>query len=145
MSAAEVQRLAASKDPGHKRFHYRYLAVAHAERAADALPPRSQAYAAVLCHATSWMLSSHEDERAKALYQRYVKTGAAVPFARHFGRRCPEPQFMAARAQPLLLKWRGVQRWSRRHALAATALGLGGLALVAAAAAVVLRRRRRAG
>lgn len=144
MTAAEVQRLAASKDPAHKRFHYRYLAVTHAERAADALPPRSQAYAAVLCHATSWMISSQDDERAKALYQRYVKTGALVPFGTHFGRRCPEPQFMAARAQPLLLKARGIRRWLGWHAVAATGLALAGFALILAAAWAAGRRWRRA-
>lgn len=144
MTAAEMQRLAASKDPAHKRFHYRYLAVTLAEQAADALPPRSQAYAAVLCHATSWMISSQDDARVKALYQRYVKTGAIVPFGTHFGRRCPQPQFMAARAQPLQLKARGVQRWLRWHPVVATALALGSGALIAVAAWTARRRWRRA-
>jgi hypothetical protein len=144
VDAAELQRRAASQDPSHKRYHYRYLAAEQAERAADALPPRSQAYAAVLCHAASWMISSHEDDRARAIYQRYVKTGAMVPFGKHFGRRCPEPQFAAARALPVLTAWRGVQRVMRRHPFMVAATGLGGLALIAAGA-WHWRRRRTAG
>ncbi len=40
--------------PDH-RFHYRFLAADDAERAAGELPPRSQAFAAVLCRAAGWM------------------------------------------------------------------------------------------
>ncbi len=83
----------------NQRYHYRYIAVEHAERAADLLPPRSQAFAAVLCHATRWMFQSRQEEKAQALYRRYVREGAIVPFATTFGRTCPEPDFAAVAAR----------------------------------------------
>ena len=30
------------------------------------------------------------------MYQRYLKEGAVLPWATHFGRRCPEPDFVSA-------------------------------------------------
>jgi hypothetical protein len=81
------------------RFHYRYIAVDEASAAADLLPPRSQAFAAVLCRATGWMLQTPgENARALSLYHRYLKQGPHVPWATHFGRNCPEPDFAGATA-----------------------------------------------
>lgn len=95
---AEAKRLAvAPAEPG-KRFHYRYIAADHAQKAADMLPPRSQAFAAVLCSASHWMQQSGETEKSWDIYQRYVREGAHVPFARRFGRNCPDPDFAAAPA-----------------------------------------------
>ena len=92
----EQPRFAASAAQPPKRFHYRYLAVQHAERAADLLPPRSQAFAATLCQAAQWMNASKEDAEVQRLYARYLKQGALVPFAKTFGQSCPDPDFTAA-------------------------------------------------
>jgi cellulose synthase operon protein C len=131
----ERQRFKASAPKPNFRYHYLFVAVDEALHAADLLPPRSQAFAAVLCHATSWMtdgescLASAGDLRASSaayrstapsvadplsadvrwpngdtarinftcqLYQRYLKEGAVVPWATHFGRHCPEPDFDSA-------------------------------------------------
>jgi hypothetical protein len=46
-----------------------------AEKAADLLPYKSQAYAAVLCNATGWVWG-RDAQLTKRLYQRYVKYGA---------------------------------------------------------------------
>jgi len=51
----------------------------------------------VLCQATGWMMSTAgAQERVHDLYRRYVKQGPYVPWAAHFGRNCPEPDFAAA-------------------------------------------------
>jgi len=52
----ERQRFQASPPKPNFRYHYKFVGVDEALRAADLLPPRSQAFAAVLCHATSWMI-----------------------------------------------------------------------------------------
>lgn len=80
------------------RFHYRLTAAETAAKAADLLPPRSQAYAAVLCSAASYVVSRHP-ERADEYWQRYVANGAMVDFAGTFAYRCPEPDFASARAR----------------------------------------------
>lgn len=90
----EKARHARSRPRPDLRFHYRYVAVEHAERAADLLPPRSQAFAAVLCRAAGWMKGTEgSGKRAGRLYARYLREGAAVPFAADFGSDCPEPDF----------------------------------------------------
>jgi len=113
----ERQRFAGSGAKPDLRFHYRYLAADRAASAADLLPPRSQAFAAVLCKAAGWMLEgppdysdhyqgygepaptapSERELKASALYQRYVKQGAHVDWAANFGRDCEEPDFARAR------------------------------------------------
>ncbi|WP_085638680.1 MULTISPECIES: hypothetical protein [unclassified Pseudomonas] len=87
---AEVQRQKASEAQPDVRYHYRFVATALANRAADNLPHTSQAFAAVLCTAAGWN-SSEEDQRG--LYQRYVKEGPYVPWAVDFGHQCPYPDF----------------------------------------------------
>jgi cellulose synthase operon protein C len=52
----ERQRFKASVTKPKFRYHYKFVGVDEALHAADLLPPRSQAFAAVLCHATSWMI-----------------------------------------------------------------------------------------
>jgi len=129
---ARFERTAPTPD---RRFRYRYIAVDQALRSAALLPPRSQAFAAVLCRATGWMLgTSGADDTAAALYRIYRARGAALPWAAHFGRDCPEPDFTGAErllwTQPLAQ----VRHSARRHAgwigagLAAAAAGLGGWA-----------------
>jgi hypothetical protein len=93
----ERQRFSASTAKPDERYHYRYIAVDHVTHAADLLPPRSQAFAAVLCQATGWMMSTAgAQERVRDLYRRYVKQGPYMARAAHFGRNCPEPDFAAA-------------------------------------------------
>ncbi len=77
--------------PAH-RFHYRGLAANLAETAATQLPPRSQAYAALMCQATRYVLST-EYERGQQLYRRYLREGPYVPWGARFGQECPAPDF----------------------------------------------------
>jgi tetratricopeptide (TPR) repeat protein len=51
----ERQRFKASTPQPNFRYHYIFVGADEAIRAADLLPPRSQAFAAVLCNATSWI------------------------------------------------------------------------------------------
>jgi cellulose synthase operon protein C len=131
VTPGEKGQAAASKAWPNSRFHYRYIAADEASRAADLLPPRSQAYAAVLCKATGWMLQTDEKARAHALYVRYVKTGARVPFAKTFGEKCPDPDFAGAvtlERHQLYRHWRhfvSVHRWW------ILGIGLAGLAALA--------------
>jgi tetratricopeptide (TPR) repeat protein len=116
------------------RFHYLFVGVDEAIHAADLLPARSQAFAAVLCHAARWMIRRRscpasaaelrespmayasdtpsiadpltldalwpDEDTAREnltcqLYQRYLKEGTVLPWATHFGRHCPEPDFVS--------------------------------------------------
>ncbi|HLN25373.1 MAG TPA: hypothetical protein VK558_15485, partial [Patescibacteria group bacterium] len=45
--------------------------------------------------ATGWVLSRENGQAAQTIYHRYVKQGALVPWATHFGHDCPEPDFDA--------------------------------------------------
>ena len=118
----ERQRFAASGTVPSKRFHYRYIAVDEAIHAADVLPPRSEAYAAVLCWASHWMLSSHEPEQAWQLYQRYVRDGAHVSWASHFGQLCPAPDFANAEASGEHARWLKLHSLLHRNRLAVGAV-----------------------
>ncbi len=91
----ERSRVAGSKAAPLARFHYRLNAVDDASKSADLLPPRTQAFAAVLCQATSWIID-REPALAQNVYTRYLKQGALVPWGASFGRTCPEPDFAAA-------------------------------------------------
>ncbi|WP_448189282.1 tetratricopeptide repeat protein [Azospirillum sp. sgz301742] len=140
VSDGERQRFDASRARPDERYHYRYLAVAHAEAAADLLPPRSQAFAAVLCQATGWMYSTARDDRAQALYARYVKDGPLVEWAEHFGRDCPEPDFDSAAQRQLAYHWMDARDWAHGHRwpLAAAAV----LFFAGVAGLWAIRRRR---
>jgi hypothetical protein len=94
----EAARVAASRAQPLERFHYRYDAADFASKSADLLPPRTQAFAAVLCHATAWLIDRDPPAAAK-LYARYLKQGAYVPWGGAFGRTCPEPDFVSAAAR----------------------------------------------
>lgn len=109
----ERARFEATRPPEEIRFHYRYRAAQLAVQAADLLPPRSQAYAAVLCHATRWMLQSNAMDRADALYKRYLREGAYVSWGKDFGQKCPAPDFEAARSFYLRQSWRDSRAWLR--------------------------------
>jgi hypothetical protein len=118
--AEERARVDASAEPIARRYHYRFVAVDLAEKAADRLPKRSQAFAAVLCRATRWMQLTADgqdsfrtfsdyaqqwerdafvDARddAERLYRRYVKEGPLVPWAENWASMCQDPDFDRAR------------------------------------------------
>lgn len=137
----EPARVAASRAEPLKRFHYRYNAVDFAQKAADLLPPRTQAFAAVLCHATSWLID-RDPEVADQVYTRYLKQGPYVAWGEDFGRTCPAPDFAAA-AQRLhrerVAYFRHLARQSLPYAIAFVAL-----AIVLFAAARQRRKQQRA-
>jgi hypothetical protein len=93
----EASRFAASAPTPNARFHYRAIAADKAVAAADLLPQRSQAYAATLCWAARYAIDSGDEDRATAIYKRYVATGAYQAWAKNFGRECVEPDFEAAK------------------------------------------------
>jgi hypothetical protein len=132
----ERQRLAAHAAPHALRFHYRSTAADLAEQAAALMPPRSQAYAALLCHAARFTASS-EPERGKRLWSTYVQRGALLLEDRmSFGQECPEPDFERVRQQQLSRPWGAM----RLEFLAAVG---GGLLLPAMLGTTLLLRRRR--
>jgi hypothetical protein len=135
----ERHRYAASEPDPWIRFHYRSIAADHLVRAADQLPPRSQAFAAVLCRAAQHL--SLEPARAAAMYQRYVDEGALVPFAVHFGHDCPKPDFAAARRFGPASVWGDAERWVRLHARhLVVALGVAALGAIAVGGWAMRRR-----
>ena len=135
ISAIEKTRFAATAAKPDLRYHYRYVAADLASQAADLLPPRSQAFAAVLCHATEWMLSVN-DPRAGVLYQRYLTEGPAIPWAAHFGSDCPDPDFDAAARFPREQAVRVTRHFVRVNRWP---LG-GGMVFAVAGLALMLRR-----
>lgn len=92
LSDKELQRVSASQAIPDKRFHYRYQAAELASKAADLVPHNSQAYAALLCQATGWVLY-RDDELAQRYYKKYVANGPFVPWAENFGTQCETPDF----------------------------------------------------
>ncbi len=90
LETAEIQRRQATVAKPDRRYHYRWVAVDLANQAADQLPRSSQAFAAVLCQAASWVAGSDEEVQ---LYQRYVEQGPYVSWAANFGKQCQAPNF----------------------------------------------------
>ncbi|QNK00438.1 hypothetical protein [Dyella telluris] len=156
----ERQRHAQSVAKPDYRFHYRYIAADTASQVADLLPPRSQAFAAVICKATGWMMEgppdyednyqgygeakptapSERERRVATYYQRYVKQGPYVAWAADFGRGCEEPDFDRARAFKRSQLLAGLKHGMHRHwpVVLAGVLLLGGLMV-----GMVRRRRRK--
>lgn len=132
----EERRRATAHAPGHDvRFHYRAVAADHAEAAAALVPQRTQAYAALLCHAARWV-RGQDPERVERLWREYVKKGPLVPFAVTFGDECPAPDFERARhAPPKAL------RLPRRRVLAVWAAGAVGVAVILGLGFRQVRRR----
>lgn len=96
ISSAEAARAKTALPAQDNRFlHYRWQAVGLAQQAADLLPPKSQAYAAVLCNAANWVIK-RDAKTGQALYQRYINTGTRYAWAGKFGYDCPAPDFAAA-------------------------------------------------
>ena len=134
----EASRFAASAPKPDSRFHYRSIAAGRALAAADLLPQRSQAYAATLCWAARYAISSRDEKKAWAIYRRYVSTGAYQPWAKDFGGTCPPPDFESAKTfwQRRLMSWvkqTAGSAWRHSGLLAALA--------IACLAVVILGRR----
>ncbi|MEO5558444.1 MAG: hypothetical protein ABIO49_01865 [Dokdonella sp.] len=91
----ERKRVEATQAKPDKRFHYRYVAAEYAAHGADLVPHRSQAYAALLCAATGYVLNDDIDS-ARTYWRRYVKDGPHVKWAENFGRHCEAPDFAGA-------------------------------------------------
>lgn len=91
----ERRRVAQSHAEPVVRFHYRARAAALAVRAAESVPPHTQAFGAMLCHAAAWIGPEHPDhnEIVQALWQRYLREGKPVAFGSSFGVSCAEPLF----------------------------------------------------
>ncbi|MBB6366268.1 hypothetical protein FHR56_001381 [Xanthomonas sacchari] len=143
VAAAEAQRWDATAAQPYRRYHYRWIAAALADRAADDLPARSQAYAAVLCQATDWLITL-DPAQARRSYQRYVAHGALNPVpgkAYVFGvGACETPDFDGARRRLWSDRGQALRQFVHAHRLA---LGATGLALLTAAGWLLRRRMRR--
>lgn len=135
-SAGERERVAASAAKPDLRFHYRYVAADFASRAADLVPNRSQAYAAMLCQATGWLMY-RDLPAARVLYERYVKNGPYVPWAENFGTQCEDPDFDGAAKRLHAERIAAAKRIVRR----ALPYGLG-LVVIALVGIVWVSRRR---
>lgn len=137
IAEGEVQRQQASAAKPDERFHYRYIATALANKAADHLPHSSQAFAAVLCQASMWGTSQQEQS---AFYRRYVENGPYVVWAGDFGHQCQEPNFQSADkryvTEPIDAARSALRPYKK-------ALQIAGVLLVTAAALLLIRRRRR--
>ena len=134
VGSGEPERVSASAVVPNERYHYRRVASGLAEEAAGLVPARSQAYAALMCQATSWVIDA-DSKRATALYRRYLQQGAWVSWGKDFGRSCPSPDFIGARWVPWKQRYRAAWHWTKR----AWPYALGGLGL----AIVLLATRRR--
>ena len=141
--ADEKARLQQSRAQPLERFHYRHLAASHAVAAADLVPPRSQAFAALLCRATAYVIHRSPEAGAK-IYRRYLDEGAFVPWGSAFGRgdsygsACPAPDFAKVAAQQRAQKLAQLKRIAKYAAIPLLALVLGGIGLI------WWRRRQRA-
>lgn len=135
----ERVRYAASEAKPDVRYHYRQIAADYALKAADQLPTRSQAFAAVLCRGARYVIDD-TPERATAIYLRYVDQGAQVPFSATFGRECPEPDFQSASRFHYIQAWKAWERVRHQHPGLLLAGGL--LALAALGAGVRAWRPR---
>lgn len=138
----ENERFNASNVVPDERFHYRYVAVGEVNAAADLVPAKSQAFAAMLCHAVSW--SSRDEGRAKALWQRYIKHGARVPFAKTFGVKCPAPDFKGAIVMERKLMVRDARRYVSHNRWWFAGGGAAGMLAIAALVILLVARRKRA-
>jgi hypothetical protein len=80
VSKGERQRYNDSAARPDFRYHYVFVGADEAIRAAALLPPRSQAFAAVLCNATSWMTHTKScPASASSLLASPVAYGSTTP------------------------------------------------------------------
>lgn len=142
-AAAEKSRLEQSRAQPLERFHYRYAAANLAQDAAALVPARSQAYAALMCKATAYVVTRDPDAAAK-IYRRYLNEGAFVPWGAVFGTgdsyggACPAPDFERVAAQQSAARMAKFKRMAKYAAIpvAALVVGLAGL--------LIWRRKKRA-
>lgn len=133
----ERSRYAESEPKPFGRYHYREVAANNALESADLVLPRTQAYAATLCHAARYVIND-DAERATEIYKRYIKNGAYVPFGATFGRECPEPDFNAAAKFIYVQAWNSTRSFATQHPW----VPAGGLVLVLAAGWALRRALR---
>lgn len=88
----ERERVRQHRSLPEPRFSYRLTAAQLANQAADALPPDSQAFAAVLCQANAWLIN-REPELARPYYRRYLTEGKTQTWHKDFGAKCPAPKW----------------------------------------------------
>jgi len=139
IAEGEVLRRQATVAQPDERFHYRYIATALASKAADHLPHTSQAFASVLCKASTWGTSLQEQS---AFYRRYVEEGPYVIWAGDFGHQCQDPDFQSADKRYVTQVTDAARSVLRPYK---KPLQIGGvLAITAAALLLISRRRRRA-
>ncbi|HSX59097.1 MAG TPA: hypothetical protein VLF18_02750 [Tahibacter sp.] len=136
VGADEARRFGESAPQPAQRFHYRYVAAELADQAAGLVPARSQAFAAMLCSATGWLVN-RDVTAARRYYDRYVAEGPYVAWAGNFGHDCPAPDFSGAarRLQFERIRW---AKQTLRRAAPFVAAGL----VVLVAGVVIWRRRR---
>lgn len=137
MAEGEVQRQQATVAQPDERFHYRFVATALASKAADHLPHSSQAFASVLCKASSWGTSLQEQS---AFYRRYVEEGPYVIWAGDFGHQCQDPDFQSADKRYVTQVIEAARSQLRPYK---TPLQIGGALAVTAAALLLINRRRK--
>lgn len=137
-AAPEQARIKASQAVPDKRFHYRYTAAALANQAADLVPYNSQAYAALLCQATGFILFRDQD-LAQDYYQKYVANGPFVPWAENFGLNCQTPDFESAIARK---KANTIAKWTDVYHQVKKPLALALVLLLGLGAAWFLRRKK---
>ncbi|TDR44071.1 hypothetical protein DFR29_106218 [Tahibacter aquaticus] len=136
----EGVRIAASAAQPDQRFHYRHIAADLASQAADQVPPRSQAFAALLCSATGWLIN-RDPAQAQGYYRRYLKQGAYVSWGGAFGSSaCPAPDFDGA-AKRLRVEQ---IRWAKQVARQAAPFVAAGLVAIGIGLVFWWRRRRAA-
>ncbi|NUU33563.1 hypothetical protein [Pseudomonas sp. C2B4] len=137
IAEGEVRRQKATVAQPDERFHYRYIATALANKAADHLPHSSQAFASVLCKASMWGTTLQEQS---AFYRRYVENGPYVVWAGDFGHQCQDPDFENADKRYVTQVTDAARSALRPYK---TFLQIGSvLAVVAAALWVIVRRRK---
>jgi len=135
----ERKRAAASRAVHDVRFQYRLTAVDHASASADLLPHSSQAFAAVLCEASTWVID-RQPKQAAQLYKRYIHQGAHMSWATSFGRACPVPDFDAASAWRLNRRAIRIRKHAKAHPLLAGLL-VAGVALLCLLLLFLFRRK----
>ncbi|WP_309674151.1 hypothetical protein [Pseudomonas sp.] len=137
MAEGEVQRQQATVAKPDERFHYRFVATALASKAADHLPQSSQAFASVLCKASSWNTSLQEQS---AFYRRYVEEGPYVVWAGDFGHQCQDPDFQNVDKRYVTQVTDAARSQLRPYK---SPLQIGGVIAVTAAALLLINRRRK--
>ncbi|RON18653.1 hypothetical protein [Pseudomonas frederiksbergensis] len=137
IAEGEVQRWQATVAQPDERFHYRYIATALASKAADHLPHTSQAFASVLCKASTWGTSLQEQS---AFYRRYIEEGPYVIWAGDFGHQCQEPDFQSADKRYVTQVTDAARSVLRPYK---KPLQIGGVVAITAAALLLISRRRR--